>query len=77
MSNAFTEVSSRQFFADELGKIVDTANITGKTLQDMMNADTGEDPYGMKAFIQTLIDAGIIDLLKYFFFASGGMFFIE
>lgn len=60
IANGFKEISNREFFDDELKSITETAGITGEKLFEMMNADTGEDPYGMKGFIQTLINAGVI-----------------
>ena len=59
-TNAFKEISNRQFFQDELEKIQNTAGITAEQLEDMMNAEGGEDPYGLKAFYQTLVDSGAI-----------------
>ncbi len=61
-SNAFKEISSRQFFSDELENIQNQVGITGEELADMWaNAvPETEDPYGLRAFIQNLIDAGII-----------------
>lgn len=60
ISTAFKEISGREFFQDELKSIQENVNITATELKEMMDADTGEDPYGMRAFIQTLIDAGVI-----------------
>lgn len=61
-SNAFKEISSRQFFSDELENIQNQVGITGEELAGMWaNAvPETEDPYGLRAFIQNLIDAGII-----------------
>ena len=62
ISSAFKEVASRQFFSDELKQIQGQVGITGEELAAMWeNAPSEEDdPYGLKAFIQNLIDAGII-----------------
>ena len=61
-SNAFKEISSRQFFSDELENIQNQVGITGEELADMWANAVPEtkDPYGLRAFIQNLIDAGII-----------------
>lgn len=61
-SNAFKEISSRQFFSDELENIQNQVGITGEELADMWTnaVPETEDPYGLRVFIQNLIDAGII-----------------
>ena len=62
VSNAFKEISSRQFFSDELENIQNQVGITGEDLTAMWEnaAPETEDPYGLRAFIQNLIDAGVI-----------------
>ena len=61
VTNAFKEISGRQFFQDELKLIQTEVGLTGEKLLEMYTADAASgDPYGMHGFIQTLIDTGVI-----------------
>lgn len=62
ISNAFSEISSRQFFTDELKAIQNEVGITGEDLLEMYNkaADADVEPEGLKAWVQSLIEAGVI-----------------
>lgn len=55
IESAFSRVSLQTEFEDELVKIQDTVGITGEKLKEMYATDTG-----IQAFIQSLIDCGVI-----------------
>lgn len=60
IKSAFSRVTLQTEFQDELKEIQDTAGITGEKLQEMYEADNSTDNTGMKSFIQSLIDCGVI-----------------
>jgi len=59
---AFSRVSGQTEFNDNLKDIQANVGITGEQLLEMWENATPEteDPYGLRAFIQNLIDAGVI-----------------
>lgn len=60
IKSAFSRVTLQTEFQDELDEIQNEAGITGEKLKEMYEADNSTDNTGMKSFIQSLIDCGVI-----------------
>ena len=60
IESAFTRVSMRTEFEDELKEIQDTAGITGEKLKEMYDSSTDMSDTGLRALIQSLMDCGVI-----------------
>lgn len=60
IESAFSRVSSQTEFEDELKSIQETAGITGEKLKEMYDSSTDMSDTGLRAFIQSLIDCGVI-----------------
>lgn len=60
IESAFSRVSLQTEFQDELKTIQETAGITGEKLKEMYDSSNDTSDTGIKAFIQSLIDCGVI-----------------
>lgn len=60
IESAFSRVSLQTEFQDELKTIQETVGITGEKLKDMYDSSNDTSDTGIKAFIQSLIDCGVI-----------------
>lgn len=60
IESAFSRVSFQTEFQDELKTIQETVGITGEKLKDMYDSSNDTSDTGIKAFIQSLIDCGVI-----------------
>lgn len=60
IESAFSRVSLQTEFQDELKTIQETVGITGEKLQNMYESSNDTSDTGIKAFIQSLIDCGVI-----------------
>ena len=60
IESAFSRVSLQTEFQDELKTIQETAGITGEKLKEMYDSSIDTSDTGIKAFIQSLIDCGVI-----------------
>lgn len=60
IESAFSRVSLQTEFQDELKTIQETAGITGEKLKEMYDSSSDTSDTGIKAFIQSLIDCGVI-----------------
>ena len=60
IESAFSRVSLQTEFQDELKTIQEIAGITGEKLKEMYDSSSDTSDTGIKAFIQSLIDCGVI-----------------
>lgn len=60
IESAFSRVSFQTEFQDELKTIQETVGITGEKLKDIYDSSNDTSDTGIKAFIQSLIDCGVI-----------------